>query len=399
MVPAYTDSATPAAAAGAAPEAPPHTEVPGLGGCVRGANIWMMPHRAYQLTAIRTNRGGPPDLYAGLFTDPGAAGHYVRDAGLAGADAYLTINSPRPRAGRVLPVNDVTSASRGACVGNADFDVVEKILVDLDTVRPKKTAATDAERAAGVERAQEVRGYLAGIGFAPPVMQATPNGAALLYRVNLPASIAPTVSRFLGSLAAKFDDDRVEVDRVVFNPARLGRPAGSVGHKGVASADRPHRVCELLCPGDPAAFTPRNLVERVAAEAPARPRGRGGSGGVAGPARGGGLRMTRDGLELFLAEHLFEFDLDGPHPLADGRIWRFEVCPFHEGHDRLGDAAVLQRADGWVQFKCFHDGCAGRGFRDLIELVADDDADDDGTPPCIAAARARARRRGPRTCR
>ncbi len=399
MVHPNTDSAIPphGDAENSAP-VPPHTAAPNLDDCVEGARVWMTPGSLYQFTGIRTNPDGPPDLYAGLFAAPETAGAYIYDAGLAGVDAYLTINSPRAGAGAGLPVNDVTFAGRGQCVGDDDFDIIEKILLDLDTVRPSKTAATDDERAARILRAFEIRAYLAGLGFPAPITQATPNGAALLYRVNLPASAAVTIRRLLGSLAARFDDHRVKVDQVVYNPARLGRPAGSIGHKGVASAERPHRACELLCPGD-AAVTPRNLIERVAAEAPAAARS-GASGAnqykPAGPARGGGRFVTRQALDLFLAERLPE--LDGPHDYRGRRIWRFDVCPFNAAHDKPGDAAVIQQANGWVQFKCFHDGCKGRGFRDLIVAVAPPLPA--GVPICIAAAKARrAQRGGPRTRR
>ncbi len=48
--------------------------------------------------------------------------------------------------------------------------------------------------------------------------------------------------------------------------------------------------------------------------------------------------------------------------------WRrvLEECPFNAEH-KAPDAAIFQHADGIIGFKCFHNSCAGYGWRDVRE--------------------------------
>ena len=348
----------------------------------------MTPGRVYELRGLRKDAGGSRDVWGGRVDDPAAAGELIYFAAAHGVDPYLTLNPLTPGAGGALPLNDLVHARPGQCVGDADVDAIEKILVDLDPVRPAETAATAGERDAAVATGREICDHLVNLGAPAPAELATPNGAALHVRVALDIREAGLVKQVLGGLAARFDGEGVKVDLTVHNPARIGRPPGSVGHKGPGTAERPHRVCRLLSPGDPAAVTPRSLLERAAAECPPGPPRRPGGRrrGRPGPARGGGGRMSPRHLDRFVAEHLP--GADGPHPWGDGRRWVLPVCPWDPDHDDRA-AFVVQLPGGGVQAGCHHDGCAGLGWQDLLEELAP--GVPDGTPPCIAAARVRAR--------
>ena len=84
-------------------------------------------------------------------------------------------------------------------------------------------------------------------------------------------------------------------------------------------------------------------------------------------------------------------EAEGPRPWRDGaRRWVLPVCPWNAEHDN-DSAYVVQFAGGGVQAGCHHNGCSGRGWRDLVALFLPGAAA--GTPPCIAAAWARPRRR------
>jgi hypothetical protein len=56
----------------------------------------------------------------------------------------------------------------------------------------------------------------------------------------------------------------------------------------------------------------------------------------------------------------------GPVPYGNGRKWELEVCPFNENHNN-GSAAVFEYPDGFG-FKCQHDSCAGKEWRDVRDL-------------------------------
>jgi hypothetical protein len=52
-------------------------------------------------------------------------------------------------------------------------------------------------------------------------------------------------------------------------------------------------------------------------------------------------------------------------PDGQGRtVWVLAECPFDAGH-RDPDACVMQAPDGRLSANCFHNGCAGRGWRDF----------------------------------
>ena len=386
-IPENRPSATPAGDA-ADPAAPPHAEQPDRDASEAGARLWMTPGRVYEFRGLGKNPGGPPTVYAGRVDDPAAVGDLIQLAAANRVDPYLTLNPLAPGAGGSLPLNDVEQARYGQCVGDADIIDIERLLADLDPVRPKGTAATAGEREAAVTLGWAIRDHLLALGAPAPAVFATPNGAAVHVRAALSAGDAGVVKRFLGGLGARFDGEAVKVDPVVYNPGRIGRPPGSVGHKGPGTADRPHRVCRLLSPGDPDGVTSRFAIEQIAAKCPAGPPRPAGDGrrGPRGPARGGAGWMSRRGLDLFVAEHLP--GADGPHPWDNGRRWVLPVCPWDPDHDDRA-AFVVQLRSGAVQAGCHHDGCAGLSWRDLLDDLAP--GVPDGTPPCIAAARVRAR--------
>ncbi len=54
------------------------------------------------------------------------------------------------------------------------------------------------------------------------------------------------MERILKVLAQKFDSAAVEVDKSVFNPARICKIPGTLARKGDDVADRPHRLGRVL---------------------------------------------------------------------------------------------------------------------------------------------------------
>ena len=53
------------------------------------------------------------------------------------------------------------------------------------------------------------------------------------------------ISRCLQSLSERFDDERVKVDRSVFNPARIWKLPGTWARKGDDTSERPHRMAKI----------------------------------------------------------------------------------------------------------------------------------------------------------
>jgi P4 family phage/plasmid primase-like protien len=197
---------------------------------------------------------------------------WSRDAKAVGI--YVTLNPVRPELPAELKAarkND-KSGKRGA----EDPDIVRRhlLLIDCDPVRPdefKKHSSTDAEKAASHKTCQQIRDYLQGQGWPEPVACDSGNGYHLLYKIDLPndQTSADLVHRVLKALARRFDTAEVKIDQKVANAARITKLYGTHVRKGPHTDERPHRQSRMGPPPDPFDAVPREMLEQLAAEAPA----------------------------------------------------------------------------------------------------------------------------------
>lgn len=59
-------------------------------------------------------------------------------------------------------------------------------------------------------------------------------------------------------------------------------------------------------------------------------------------------------------------------------IYQLDCCLFDSAHVR--DAAVIQQADGQLGYKCFHDSCQGKGWREARQVISGTDNLNDFMP-------------------
>lgn len=136
---------------------------------------------------------------------------------------YVTMNPIRPG----MPTGRVTRGAKAE-------DIVRRrwMLVDIDPVRPVDTSSTDAEKAAAMRLAIDVREDLSARGWPAPIVADSGNGWHLLYRVDLPADDGGLIRRVLIGLAQRFDTPEVKIDRKVFDPCRIVKVYGTMTRKG-----------------------------------------------------------------------------------------------------------------------------------------------------------------------
>jgi hypothetical protein len=142
--------------------------------------------------------------------------------------------------------NRVDVAANDDCTKDKDILCRRWLLVDADPVRDKKISATDAEKAKSLEVIQAVGDYLRGQGWPDAILCDSGNGYHRLYRVDLPADDGGVVKRILKALARRFDTPEVEIDKSVFNPARICKLPGTLARKGDNMPARPHRLARVL---------------------------------------------------------------------------------------------------------------------------------------------------------
>ncbi|KAA0250328.1 MAG: hypothetical protein EDX89_22910 [Acidobacteria bacterium] len=293
-------------------------------------------------------------IASGYFDTPSAAvEELIRVVGQAKYEGiYATLN-PTLAALLARAASHLRAVESGGSTGDREIAGRRRLLVDLDPVRPAGISATDVEKSASMEHAQAIREFLRDRGWPEPVVLDSGNGLHLIFDIALPADDGGLVGRCLKALAARFDDERVKVDVSVANASRISKLAGTPVCKGDSTPDRPHRMARLLEVPDELEQVPQSLLEALAGEAPQTK--------ALAPSSPG----TFD-LEAWIASHLP--DARGPAPWAGGSRWIVDPCPFDPAH--IGtSAAVTRSADGTIAFRCLHNGCASRRWRDLRSLL------------------------------
>lgn len=293
-----------------------------------------------------------PRTFAGYFDDIDAA---VRDLQkLKGANGvYFTLNPVEP-ALLARAANRLKVQGKGESTGDTHIVGRRWLPIDCDPRRPSGISATEAEHTAALDLATTIAAFLTTLGWPEPIVADSGNGAHLLYRIDQPADDGGLAKRVLEALAQRFDDNEVEVDTGVFNPARIWKVYGSLAGKGDSTTDRPHRRASIL--GTPAELV---VVTTAQLESLARPQ----EPPAAKPVRphGSGPDGSFD-IETFIAHNGLE--VDPPHPWQGGTLWTLRVSPLCE---HGGDGPFIARhASGAIVAKCQHNSC-GWSWRDLRE--------------------------------
>ena len=108
--------------------------------------------------------------------------------------------------------------------------------IDIDPVRPSGISSSDTELKAALTLRDTVSQWvISELKFPKPISAMSGNGGHLLPRLpDLPANkeTHDFVKNTLEGLAKKFDTDRVKIDTIVHNPARIWKVYGSTARKG-----------------------------------------------------------------------------------------------------------------------------------------------------------------------
>jgi hypothetical protein len=246
--------------------------------------LFVLPGQVVELRALDavTESYRRPHIASGFF-DADHLEDMARHALELSGDAkgvYFTLN---PLKHDLLSrcYNRVADATTAAC----DNDVLRRdwLLIDIDPVRVAGVSSTNEERAASWAKAVQVRDYLGGLGWPAPLLADSGNGFHLVYPISLPADDGGLVKRALHALADRFDDERVQVDRAVYNPARIVKLYGTPARKGDSTPERPHRWSGLLEVPGPRQAVPLDKLAALAATAPAPAEGPPAAPGADGP--------------------------------------------------------------------------------------------------------------------
>lgn len=251
----------------------------------------------------------------------------------------------------------------------SDADIIEWrwLYIDVDPVRPAGISSSDEEHEAAIERTIHIRDFLSARGWPEPVCADSGNGAHLLY--SLPVleldRAGKLVEECLKALDAQFSDSSVKVDTSTANAARLCKLYGTKARKGDPTPERPHRVARIVEEPEKLIPVPVGALEALASEI--RPP-------TLQATTTGPYVITRrqfpsnDAFDLAQWIQSHALDVEGPEPWKGGARWIFRICPWNAEH-RNRSAFIIQLPNGAIGAGCHHNGCQGKDWHALRDLV------------------------------
>jgi archaellum biogenesis ATPase FlaH len=270
-----------------------------------------------------------------------------------GAAVYVTLNTIDPQLlGRYA--NRIEEYAKTTATDN---NVTRRrwLLIDIDPMRPKDTAATDQQLELAKITGRDVYRFLKNEDWPSPVIAASGNGMHLLYRLDLPNDneSRDAVKGALDTLAERFDTEAVTVDRSVYNAGRIIKLYGTVSTKGDHTPVAPWRLSQIIS-------TPENIdtvsLEQLRALFPAV---------TTTKPTATRTTVTQFDLEDFLDRQGIPYTEDR----HDGRDrYRLDYCPFNSEHGK-GESAIFQDDSGVLGFKCLHNTCADKSWHAVRELI------------------------------
>lgn len=242
-------------------------------------------------------------------------------------------------------------------VTTADGDIENYawLFIDFDPERTKEVSSTDAELKEAVALAGRVKKYLEGIGFERPVEALSGNGAHLLYYIGLANTEenAALIKQCLTALDVMFSTDKVKIDTVNFNPSRICKLYGTAAQKGANSPERPHRISTIISDDFTPTQTMKCYLEQLAsAVEEIKPT----------PAKYNAYDPNNFDLVAWMQRHGMSF-MEKTFP-DGGRKFVLDECPFNANH-KAPDSMLILQPDGKIGFKCLHNSCRDKTWRDV----------------------------------
>lgn len=292
---------------------------------------------------------------AGYFDDPAKLISAAANVSGKCPGVFVTLNELPPAV--LARINN--RVEPGPKNTTTDADVIRRraFFIDIDPVRPAGIPADDAEHAAALDCAAEIRGWLSSQGWPMPIEADSGNGAYLIYKVNLANNAGATelIKRCLQALAFRFDSPAVSIDTSVHNAARIAKLIGTLSGKGDGAEGRPHRLSRLLAVPDLFCLVSVDLLDALALQGPPTPS-----------QQSFRLQAGFD-LEAWIHKSDLSVAFDSPWD-GKGHRWVLDRCPWNDAHTNRS-AYIVRFANGAIAAGCHHNGCQGYDWHSLRDLV------------------------------
>ena len=321
----------------------------------------LKPHNALYEIRILQGNGKRKTTISGYFKGTKNLEKAFKTVNLSKANVFLSLNDidnscySREQHEKFVQIDNTTSDS--------DITAYRWFLVDIDPKRKSGISSTRQELNAAMNTSKVITDYLYNIGFEYPITALSGNGVHLLYSINLPNTEENEnlIKRCLHALSEMFSDDKVDIDKSVFNPSRVSKLYGTVARKGADTEERPHRMSEIV-DYPKIKETPRSALEYLA-------------GAIKEPEPQKIQKQKQEfDIETWMQQNGIRVSKTTSTP--DGATkYVLEECPFDSSH-KAPDSMIIVQTSGAIGFRCLHNSCSGRTWHDL-RLKFEPDAYDD----------------------
>lgn len=305
----------------------------------------------------------PKKTLSGYFNDVETAVTELANQNLREANVFFTLNdikdgvSDRRQKNRFIVPENTTS--------DTDVQGYRWLLVDLDPERATGTSSTDEQLDQAKAKARTVFRFLKDQGFEDPVIAMSGNGVHLLYRIHVATQCESDIEKCLKALDLLFSDDEVKIDTANYNPSRICKMYGTLAQKGTGTPERPHRMAYLMSVPDPVNVTDIAYVRKVGDMLPKKES----------PQKYNDYNPRKFDVVEWMDKHGLRYT---EKAAGDYTKYILDACPFDSSH-KSPDSMITVGSSGAIGFKCLHNSCQHRTWKDVRLMFEPDayDHDDD----------------------
>ena len=205
--------------------------------------------------------------YSGYYRD---VNNLIRDVSAHEGDGavYFIINDPVPACYDKQQREMMVSEKKLSTTTDKEIAGYRFVFLDIDCNHGVTDVnSTDEEKGYALKKAREIYRFLRDEGFNLPIVNDSANG----YHLYIPCSISNTpenremIKKFTLAMGMIFSDEKVKIDPVVANPARIAKLPGTFSFKGSAeSVERPRRMCRILSSPEVLKANDKAYFEKIA---------------------------------------------------------------------------------------------------------------------------------------
>ena len=317
-----------------------------------------------QLFELRALLKSPKKSISGYFTDIETAITELKKQHLRNWNVYITLNTIKDACyGRLQ--HDCFVASPEVTTSDPDVSYYQWLFIDFDPVRPSGISSSDAELEKARQLAKKVIWYLKKEGFEDPIVGMSGNGYHLLYSIGLANTEENTtlIDKVLKALDLMFSTEEISIDTGNYNPSRICKMYGTLAQKGTGTPERPHRMAYIVYAPPKIQQTSKVYLQKIADTLPKEEK----------PQSYNHYRPAQFDIRQWLGRYGVYYK---EKQAGDYTKLILDRCPFNETH-KAPDSMVTIGANGAIGFKCLHNSCQGKTWRDLRLMYEPDAYDKD----------------------